>query len=147
MLHYSSQTYISPSTTIKMQGLPVCTLLCEHLCLSQHQRKMSHSLDLNTKTLSLCRKQQSCLIISLYTYTTGKEEKFSSWVLTFAKWGSLVEPKRSCCFFETAVCVSGRMSELWELVLHFIWNSVGWFPLCLWLKKNSFFWKMVLFWQ
>lgn len=30
-------------------------------------------------------------------------------------------------------------------VLHFIWKSVGWYPLCLWLLENSFFWKMVLF--
>lgn len=68
--------------------------------------KMSHSLDLNTKQLSLCRKQQSCLIISLYTDTTGKEAKFSSCVLTFAEWGSLVMPTKVMLFlWDSSLCI------------------------------------------
>lgn len=51
------------------------------------------------------------------------------------------------CKLQSAYLWGYQSDESW--VLHFIWKSAGWFPLCLSVRlfENSFFWKMVLFWQ
>lgn len=112
--------------------------------------KTLHSLELNRKQLSLHRKQRPSLFVSLYPDATGKESKFSSWVLTFAKLNSWVMPTQMVIIFckvQPAYLRGCQSCENW--VLHLIGKSVGWFPLYLsmWLLENSFFWKMMLFWQ
>lgn len=94
------------------------------------------------KQLPLCRKQPSCLMIFAYPDAAGKELEFSSWILPFAKRGSQVVLTQM-----VILLCKERSAYLWgyqsckSRVLHFIWKSVGWFPLCLsvWILANRCF--------